>query len=311
MLLTSCSDVSQGNIGETLVSKWKDGKKAVYVMSFDDNLPSQLENVIPELNKRKLPGTFYVVPGSPQWAIDEQRWTEASQSPYVTLANHTFTHEGVVSVEDFDSELERANEVIYRIYGDRPQPFLLGFGQPGGVPWDVTPEQQADELKLHNLVERPPFVGSPMNYTTQDGLVASVDQAIASGEMGHDDMHGVGGDYLTTPVEWFIALLDHLEGAKNVLWVSDFVSYAKYLAERQSAKIEAVKVEANEVRLSLTSEADPSLYGYPLTLTTRVPTDWTSVRVIQGSMETKHPVRAGIVMYEAIPGAGEVTVKKD
>ena len=39
--------------------------------------------------------------------------------------------------------------------------------------------------------------------------------AVANGEMGHNDMHGVGGDWLSTPLDWFTALLDKLEAEKE------------------------------------------------------------------------------------------------
>src|SRR3954463_2780157 len=77
------------------VLKWKDGKKAVFVLSFDDSAPSQLKNAIPELEKRKIPGTFYLVTGSGIWNNTHTKWEAAAQSPYVVVANHTLTHKGV------------------------------------------------------------------------------------------------------------------------------------------------------------------------------------------------------------------------
>lgn len=305
-LATSCSSPAPTDVGETLVNKWKDGKKAVYLLSFDDNLPSQLDNVIPELNKREIIGNFYVVPGGPTWAVDEQRWVEAAQSPYVALANHTFSHEGVRNADELDAELENCNQVLYKIYSDRPQPFLLGWGLPGGVPWEVTPDQQREALRAHNLVERPPFSGSPSNYSTQDQVLATLNEAIAKGEMGHNDMHGVGGDYLVTPTEWLIALLDQLATAKDLVWVPDVVSYTKYLKERETARAVITESNAGEIRIALTSDADSSLYDYPLTLTTKVPAGWKSALVTQGFKQVEVAVKNGKIMYEAVPGTDEV-----
>ena len=50
--------------GDSQVLKWKDGKKACFLLGFDDSAPSQLKNVVPELQKRKIVGTFYLVTGN-------------------------------------------------------------------------------------------------------------------------------------------------------------------------------------------------------------------------------------------------------
>ena len=44
--------------GATTVLKWKDGKKAVFLLMFDDSAPTDVKTVIPELKKRGRTGTF-------------------------------------------------------------------------------------------------------------------------------------------------------------------------------------------------------------------------------------------------------------
>lgn len=312
LLTVSCSEpgspATESTLGRTVVNTWKDGKKAAFLISFDDNLPSQLENVVPLLDQRQITGTFYVVPGGPLWAPDEARWIEAAQSPYIVLANHTFTHEGVNSVEELDAELSKCNDVLYGIYANRSRPFLLSFGQPGGVPWNVTPEEQSTAFQRHFLVERPPFRGSPMNYTTPDELLAAVDESITQGAMGHVEMHGVGGDYLETPVEWLVALLDKLEAEKDQLWVPDQAAFAQYVAERDTADVRVISASANEIRATLTTQQDPAIYNYPLTLTTEVPAAWRSALVTQAGTAVEVPVVNGAINYDARPGPGEIRI---
>ena len=125
-------------LGDTQVTKWQDGKKAVFMLAFDDSAPSQLKNVIPELEKRKLIGTFYLVTGNSLFASLHLKWELASKSPSVEVANHTFTHRGVANAEELDQELAKCNEVLLKLHPERPQPRLIGYGQPGGVPWKVT-----------------------------------------------------------------------------------------------------------------------------------------------------------------------------
>lgn len=213
--------------------KWKDGKKAVFMLAFDDGCQSQLKNVIPELVKRKIPGTFYLNPAAGQYLAKKDQWAEAVQSPYVIVANHTFTHKGVKNAAELDVELAKCNEALYDLHPGRPKPRLLAFGKPGGVPWEITREELDAALKKHHLVDRPPFHGPPIHYKSAAELVAAVDKALAKGDVGHADFHGVGGDWLVTPVEWFIALLDKLEKHRDELWITDPASLHEFLQGRE------------------------------------------------------------------------------
>lgn len=292
----------------TQILKWKDGKKAAFLLAFDDSAPSQLKNVVPELEKRKIVGNFYLVTGNGVWTNTKAKWEEAAKSPCIAVANHTFTHQGVTTPEELDEELAKCNEVLYKLQPERKQPRLLGFGKPGGVPWTVTKEQVEAALKKHHLCDRPPFWGPPMHYKSAEDLVKAVDTALAKGEMGHADFHGVGGDWLVTPVEWFTALLDKLEATRDQVWVPDVVSWHQYVTERKTAAVKVVHSDKTRIRLDLTCEADPALYDLPLTLSTKVPADWKSCVVTQGTTRTPQPVKDGAVQYSALPGGGEITI---
>ena len=294
----------------TRVLKWKDGKKAAFMIAFDDSAPSQLKNVVPELEKRKIVGNFYLVTGNTLYAALRRQWEAAAKSPYVAVSNHTFTHKGVNSAEELEPELAKCNEVLYKMHPELKQPHLVGFGRPGGVPWKVTPEEQRAALEKNHLVDRPPFYGPPIHYKSAAETLAAVDTAIAKGEMGHLDFHGVGGDWLTTPLEWFTALMDKLEAVRDQVWITDVVSWSQYVAERNSAKIKPLSADASSVHLELTSAADPALYDLPLTLSTKVPADWKSCSVSQGANSSVQPVKDGEVQYSALPGGGEIVLKK-
>ncbi|HEV7401711.1 MAG TPA: polysaccharide deacetylase family protein [Chthoniobacteraceae bacterium] len=296
----------------TQVLKWKDGKKAVFILSFDDSCQSQLNNVVPELNKRKLTGTFYLVMGGGVHAGRKQDWEAAVKSPYIVEANHTFTHKGVKgekSVEDLDAELAKNNELLYALHPERKVPRLLAWGRPGGVPWEVTEEQELAELAKNHLLRRPSFFGPPIHYKTADECVAAIDKALAKGDMGHLDMHGVGGDWLVTPLDWFSAILDKLEANRDTIWSADALSYMEYKAERETAEVKELERTPARLRLSLTSKMDPALYDQPLTLTTSVPAGKKSWVVIQGGKRTTVEARDGVLQFEAVPGAGEITVE--
>ena len=130
MLILATTIASAADTG-TKILKWKDGKKAAFMIGFDDSAPSQLQNVVPELEKRKIIGNFYLVTGNGLYAALKRRWEDAAKSPYVIVSNHTFTHKGVNNAEELEPELAKGNEVIYALHPERKQPRLLGFGKPG------------------------------------------------------------------------------------------------------------------------------------------------------------------------------------
>jgi hypothetical protein len=124
--------------------------------------------------------------------------------------------------------------------------------------------------------------------------------------MGHLDFHGVGGDWLVTPLDWFTAILDKLDAEKQRIWVTDTVSYHQYKTERDGAEVKVLQTVPKGIRLMLASSADPAFYDQPLTLETNVPADWKECTVKQGASEAIVPVMAGVVRYSAVPGKDEI-----
>ncbi len=294
----------------TVVAKWKDNKKAVFMVAFDDSEPCQLTNAIPELEKRKLIGNFFINPGIAPFNDRKAKWTEAAKSPYIQLANHTATHKGVTSVEDLQKELHECTQIIYACTPDQKSPRLVAFGQPGGVPWKVTKEETAAALEAEHLVDRPPFYGLPFHYKSSAELVKVVDTAIAKGEMGHIDFHGVGGDWLSVPTEFLTTLLDKLVAEEANVWVASTVAWRQYTTERSTAKIEVLSSSADTIKLRLTCAADPVFYNLPLTLLTKLPADWTQATVTQGATKTTVPPKDGQIMYDALPGSEPIVITR-
>jgi len=296
---------------DTAVLKWRDGKKAVFLLAFDDSCQSHVKYAIPELRKRGLVGTFYINPGNGPFQNERQAWENVlPHDPAVVYGNHTFKHQGATNAVQLDTELAQCDAVIRACYPDRKQPFLISFGRPGGVPWKVSEEEKRQALAKYCLIERPAFFGYPMHIKTTEAVCKLVDVAIAKGDMGHLDSHGVGGDWLTIPLEVFAALLDKLVACRSEVWVTDHITYHKYLTERTSAEVKVVHSDNDQIRVRLSCAADPSLYDASLTLETRVPPQWATCAVVQGTRRVECAVADGKVRYEAFPCSAEVVISK-
>ncbi|HEY9250715.1 MAG TPA: hypothetical protein VIO38_16360, partial [Rariglobus sp.] len=90
-------------------------------------------------------------------------------------------------------------------------------------------------------------------------------------------------------------LLDKLEASRRQLWITDPVSWHQYLTERKTAEVQAVKSTATEIRLRLSSQPDPAFYALPLSLVTRVPSDWQACSITQEAAATRASVTDGLV----------------
>jgi peptidoglycan/xylan/chitin deacetylase (PgdA/CDA1 family) len=305
----SGQQTSQKNLGQTETLKWPDGKKACFMLAFDDGAPTQLQHVVPELNKRKIVGNFYLVTGNSLYQGLQSKWEEAVKSPYISIANHTFTHTGATDPEMLDRELAKCNEVLYALRPDRKQPYLLGFGKPGGVPWTISDEDLAVALTKHTLIDRPPFMGPTIHYKTPAESIAVIDEALNKGEMGHLDFHGVEGDWLSTPLVWLNAILDKLEKHRDELWVTDVVSWHQYVTERNKSTVTVVHADTYGIRLKLTNDVAADLYDLPLTLSTAVPDSWKLCEIVQGDSHSTASSKGGRVEYSALPGEHEIVIR--
>lgn len=301
------------DLGATKIMKWKDGKRAVFMLGFDDSCESHIRNAIPELKKRGMVGTFYINPGNGPYKNKQSAWEKDVPAAGMELANHTFKHNGALTVAEFEKELTLCNDVINKAYPDRKQPRLISYGPPG-VPkekWGITQAEMKPVLAKLNLIERPSFWGPPFHQKSKEEVLKVVDQALAKGDMGYLDFHGVGGDWLVTPMDWFIPLLDKLDANRDLIWVTDPISWHKYLTERKAAEAKTLAADAKQIRVQLACTADPALYDLPLTLATRVPPEWKSCTVTQGAAKSTVPAVNGVVRYSALPGTAEIVLKPE
>ncbi len=300
-----------GKVGETSVLKWKDGKKAVFFMGFDDGCESHIQTAIPLLRQHGMVGTFYLNQGTSYYRKVAEAWNKTMPAdPAVVYGNHTFTHAGATNAAQLDVELSRSAEAIQSCYPKRKQPCLVSFARPGGVPWKVSEEEKKAALLKYHLIERPPFFSYPFHVKTADEVVGLVDKAIAKGDMGHLDFHGVGGDWLVTPTDIFTALLDKLAACSNQVWVTDHITYHKYLTERDSAQVKVLQAEKEQIRIQLSSLAAQEFYDTELTLETCVPPEWKACQVEQGALRSEHPVINGVVRYGGVPGAEVIVLRQ-
>ena len=310
--------------GVTRVAKWQGDKKAAFLLMFDDGWPSHWQVALPELLKRKMTATFYIVPAKGEFKKFEKTWREQFLQQGMALANHTMTHDGLQSYEDAEMEFTECTKYLNDLMDEVTKtkaPRLISYGKPGVKDWKITPEQEKELIAKNNLVERPTFDGhgAVYHWQTTKEMLALADKAIEKGGMEYLVIHGVERivpdwkyqDFWALKQDIFLPLLDGLAARrdKGDLWITDHVSQHQYEVERESASIKTLATNDGKIHLELKSSADSQFYNLPLTLITQVPTHWKTCQVRQGENKSEVTNANGAVIFDARPNDEPIIIE--
>ena len=131
--------------------------------------------------------------------------------------------------------------------------------------------------------------------------------------------HGIGTDthsWAVTNLDTLIKHLAYLDQNRDKIWVETFGNVARYIKERDSSKITVKSSNSTSITISLTNNmGKDSIFNYPLTVRTQLPTGWTTVIIKQGgktvwdSMVTVNTTH--YIMFKAVPNAGDVVLSQN
>ena len=310
-------------MNEIRIARWKNGARAAVSLYYDDGTDSAFEMAVPALVRRRIPGTFYLCCGWFKGPDDPKlaRWAVCRNHPEIVLGNHTWGHCGVQDAADLARELHRNAEALRAVTGLPPHA-LVSFGIPGGVPWKVTPAEQAACLAAENLVLRrryaPRNTGGPAG-SHKDVQMNSFDDAVAVLDLAEKEggwepllFHGVGGDWISFPAaahEKILAEIDRRR-ADGLLWPGATVAVHKYDAERDAARLRPLPAPDGALAAAeLAFGTDPARYDEPLTLVAGVPTDRDSVVLeAAGALPRRVPAVDGRAVFDLEPSPAPLRV---
>jgi hypothetical protein len=278
-------------------------------MNFDDSMVSQADVAVPAFIERGLVGTWYVNPGTSRYKSRQKVWEVTCPQTGQDLAVHSMTHEGASSYEQADWEIGENARIIWSL---RPPSAskLLTFSWPGATTWKISDKQKKDLMNKYHLIHRRSQISARTDLGVNgDVMIKSAKKAISQRTWISIHFHGIGDEYLSVEEDDFIQLLDYLVTVKDQLWIAGFINVHKYIEERDSAEVTVLEADGDQIRLALTSDKDPVLYDEPLTLITTVPSHWDNCLVAQDGTSAGFNVKNGKVMYNAIPGKGEIVLR--
>jgi peptidoglycan/xylan/chitin deacetylase (PgdA/CDA1 family) len=239
---------------------WPKHHQCTIILTYDDALPSQLNTAIPQLEKAKLRGTFFLTSDIDSLSIN--RWRKAAKKGF-ELGNHTVFHpcsgneDNPVPSEPYTAfqiirEIEVMDRFLYAVDGKTHRTFAYPCAETfvGG-------KDYVDTLRKYNLVKYARAGGDSSAVITDfrhhdplrvpsyglDGgetgaqLVAFVKKVQQSGGLGIIMFHGVGGDYITISAEAHLELTKYLEQHKKDIWVPTFqqgLDYVKTISPKDA-----------------------------------------------------------------------------
>jgi peptidoglycan/xylan/chitin deacetylase (PgdA/CDA1 family) len=245
------------------VLPWNDHRAAVS-LSFDDARPVQLDVAIPELNKRHLRASFFVIV-SKLTRLDEWRQAQAQGHE---IGNHTISHEHPaaltkegeeVQVEDARNFLDsnfRANIVTFAYPYMETSPGLLFWVKKYNFAARGWPQDQnllyvkSDvDSDWYNLPGQPVF--SKYGLDVYQGWIET---ALSLNAWTTFQFHGIGDastGWEPIPTETFTALLNYLkaEQAEGV-WIAPFGEVAAYLRAQRILENAEPLVSSSEQRFA-------------------------------------------------------------
>ncbi|MDO4755733.1 MAG: polysaccharide deacetylase family protein [Parabacteroides sp.] len=240
---------------------WPNQKRAAVVLTYDDGLPSQLQYVIPQLDKAGFPATFYLM-GKMLKDVDIPAWREVSRKGH-ELGNHSVYHPcwakpgakrsepchalQCYSLKEMLLEIELMNAFLYAIDGktERSYAYPCGKSVVGEEEIDYArPMLEAGLVKsarsvyggVVNQVEEIRMEMAPVvvvnNMMKADALIPYVKEAIEKQGICVFLFHGVGDDFhYTIETEEHQKLIDFLVENKDKLWVDTFLNVMNHVAD--------------------------------------------------------------------------------
>jgi hypothetical protein len=107
-------------------------------------------------------------------------------------------------------------------------------------------------------------------------------------------------------------VFDFYNKNRDQLWLGQFGDVALYGQERDTATLKTVRTDATGIALSLTSQMDPEVFDYPLTVKVRLPDAWPVVAATQAGAPVPcsvvHNEGAAYALVKARPDRGEIVV---
>lgn len=245
----------------TLSSPWPNGQQGAVSLTFDDGNPSQLNIVVPMLEKYGLKASFYINTGE-NYRERLAPWRAIAQSGH-EIGNHTISHPcsknfafiqnggralEEMSLDDIEAEIVEAKRRIQEVIPEQgPNSYAYTCYQPF-VGRGLTRQSYVPIVAKHcvagrGLGEQPNdpthcdlwyLWSKPCERLTGGALVGLCESAATQGRWMILTFHGVNDGHLHVANGDLEELCAHLANHRDRLWTAPLATVAMRIGEWQS-----------------------------------------------------------------------------
>lgn len=241
---------------------WPHGARAAVSLAYDDAIDSQLDNVVPALDRAGLKGSFYIKLASDTLRRRLPEWRAAAANGH-ELGNHTLFHQcsavgpdrtWVTPEDDIDTtsaariveQVRLGNTMLHAIDGHDERTFTVPCGDAMAAGQNYVKLIRGDFVAIKSgsggvvadMDTLDPYsvgVTAPEGVTG-DQLIALVKQAAQAGTMINFTFHGVGGDYLVVSKQAHQELVTYLAAHRDLYWTDTFMNIMQYVKAQQTLR---------------------------------------------------------------------------
>lgn len=319
--------------GDSVISRWKDGRAAAVTLTYDDPPVSGFQSLrdywAPCHKQLQIRGTVAVVtdPDADKQTWDDMRtiWNQG----WLDFAAHTVTHPTLsqLSEPEIHCEYAQCNRHLFALTGVLPRALVYPYGNYSPLAQQIASQYYVSArstIQGGNAPDTNDYYEIRTQYVVSDTQPDDVNgwfnDALAKSEwlvlMSHA-VRGIddGWEPATKSVYERIFQLTRSNMDSGYVWTDFYENVALYLRERNLSRVVSqMSGDAIEVNLTYANRLDPLIYNQPLTIVTEVPRHWRSVviHLSQARQETL-AVRTTAdgkarVMFEVIPDTGVVRI---
>jgi peptidoglycan-N-acetylglucosamine deacetylase len=249
ILLGPAMLIAQNNV-------WNNHACAV-VLTYDDGLNVQLDQVIPMLDSAGIKGTFYVNGSAATIPARLDDWRAAAKNGH-ELGNHTLFHPcsatgrswvnpnydlNQYSLQRATDEISMANALLYAIDQKKDRTFAYTCGDMTAGSDSFKSALFKDFLAARSVASRFEDIDSVdlfdigsfmMSGNTGEQMIEMVKQAVKNGKLLVFLFHGVGGEHsINVDLEEHRKLVQYLHEHADEIWIPTFAEAAKFLIQNK------------------------------------------------------------------------------
>jgi peptidoglycan/xylan/chitin deacetylase (PgdA/CDA1 family) len=230
-------------------------KQCAVVLTYDDAIDADLDNVLPALDSLGLKGTFYLIGSSPVVAGRMQQWREAALHGH-ELGNHSLFHpcDGSLAGRsfvqaDFDlskytvaravEEIRLNNVLLNAIDGKTKRTFAYPCGDLTIGGKFFYKDLQKDFVAARGVAAAMDSIGMVnlnnvdcygMSGQTGEQMIALVKKAMSTRTLLVFLFHGVGGGHsINVGLKEHSLLVHFLKDHEREIWIAPMVEVAEYI----------------------------------------------------------------------------------